>query len=166
MLYPYSSKRKCFEGYPVFPCLIGIPLTAMIQRYYDTMLHGYKAALLHCINTSLLCAVPGNVFRTSFVNTPHVDCIRQLSMVATGKPLQVIPVSSKRECFEEYPVFTCLIGILLTPMIQRYYDTMLHGCKAAMLHGYNQYTGSCHQGEVCSIMRSVLLEKYIHQYQG
>ena len=106
----------------------------MIQRYNDTMLHGYKAAMLHCINTSLLCAVPGNVFRTSFVNTPHVDCIRQLSMVATGKPLQVIPVSSKRECFEEYPVLTCLIGILLTPMIQRYYATMLHGYKAALLH--------------------------------
>ena len=71
----------------------------MIQRYNDTMLHGYKAAMLHCINTSLLCAVPGNVFRTSFVNTPHVDCIRQLSMVATGKPLHVIPVLIQKKMF-------------------------------------------------------------------
>ena len=134
MLYPYSSKRKCFEGYPVFPCLIGIPLTAMIQRYNDTMLHGYKAAMLHCINTSLLCAVPGNVFRTSFVITPHVDSIRQLSVVSHSK---LYPYISKRECFEEYPVFTCLIGIPLSPMIQRYYDAMLHGYKAALLHVYN-----------------------------
>ena len=127
MLYPYSSKRKCFEGYPVFTCLIGIPLTPMLQRYYATMLHGYKAALLHCINTSLLCAVPGNVFRTSFVITPHVDSIRQ-------SHYKLYPYISRREWFEEYPVLTCLIGSLLTPMIQRYYDTMLHGYKAALLH--------------------------------